>query len=128
VDSEKPVQIGRFTVLLSRGLPLIDRPPLTLAKEADPHTGVLRYNEPGLFERNIMEKSVAGAVQMAHYWKFKKPLDYLEASKVANEVISQSKVPDYLSEWLDEQKAKRNESHPIVRFLLSVRKKCPQPP
>jgi hypothetical protein len=65
-------------------------------------------------------KSVASAVQLAHYWKFKKPLDYLEASKVANDVVGGVAFPKYLEQWLDHQLEKRNEAHPIIRFLVNL--------
>jgi hypothetical protein len=70
--------------------------------------------------KTMEAKSVASAIQVAYYWKFKKPLDYLEASKVANDVVSHASFPKYLTEWLDYQVEKRNEAHPVVRFLVAL--------
>lgn len=65
-------------------------------------------------------KSVASAIQLAHYWKHKQPLSHLLATHIATEVIGGTSFPKYLEEWLDHQVAKRNEAHPIVRFLVSL--------
>jgi hypothetical protein len=65
-------------------------------------------------------KSVASAVQLAYYWKYKKPISFLMASKVANDVVSHASFPKYLSDWLDYQVEKRNEAHPVVRFLVAL--------
>jgi hypothetical protein len=63
-------------------------------------------------------KSIASAIQLAYYWKYKKPISYLMASKVANDVVGHTSFPKYLEEWLEDQVRKRNEAHPVIRFLV----------
>lgn len=57
---------------------------------------------------------------MAHYWRYKRPLDYPDASKVANDVVSLAAFPQYLERWLDRQIENRNAMHPVVRFLINL--------
>jgi hypothetical protein len=62
------------------------------------------------------------AVQVAHYWKYKQPLDFHIAVKVGNDIVSRSAFPNYVEEWLDFVSGGIDEKTlaPVVRFLLNL--------